>query len=101
MRIIPSSAYGYSIGPAVDASVSLPPSRVSIRESASCKASIDLQLRALYDDLLRQPTPSHLVDLIETLAGAKGDTEGSAPFKDGHHNSDPQDVSAACVSALP
>ncbi|WP_442756690.1 NepR family anti-sigma factor [Methylocystis sp. JAN1] len=98
MRAITSTAYSRSIDPAFEAGVGSP-SSASLREHAPLKqASLDGRLRALYEDLLRQPAPSHLVDLIEALAGAEGGA-GRAPFPGALRNVDFRDVSAKRVGA--
>lgn len=101
MRVTPLIAYGYSLGPAVHAGDPLPPSTVIVRgRTPPEQAAIDLQLRALYDGLLRRPAPCRLVDLVRSLPDAKGAPESSAPVMDGLDNQNLQAV-RACVATAP
>jgi hypothetical protein len=90
----------YSIGSALDVGISRPPSRASIRDCAPLKQpSIDVQLRALYEELLRQPAPCRLVELIEALARSKDDDTGRAAPATGGLITDLRDVSGERVAA--
>lgn len=102
MRVTTTSDYGYTNGPVHGAGAKLPAlSSASVRKRRDLKqASMERHLRVFYENLLRQPAPRHLVELIETLADSKGGGDPLASPAANPQNSELRELSERRVERL-